>query len=248
MNKNLTMDQQALEAFNALQNGTSTEITVDIMARFIDHTLLKPEATKEQIESLANDCRHFNFKSICVNSCWVEYVSSLLEGMDTAVCAVVGFPLGAMAALAKAYEAETAVKAGAGEIDMVMNIGAMLSGDYSFVESDILSVRKAIGPETVLKVIIETCLLNESQKIQACNIAQQTAADFVKTSTGFSTGGAAVEDVTLMRQTVGPDMGVKASGGIRTWDSAMAMLHAGANRLGMGASLEVLAGMGKSNG
>ncbi|OQX29481.1 MAG: deoxyribose-phosphate aldolase [Spirochaeta sp. LUC14_002_19_P3] len=212
------------------------------MARYIDHTLLKPEAAVAQYEQVAAECRQYHFKSMCVNSQWAGLAAQLLQGTDTAVCAVVGFPLGAMTTRAKAFEAREAIEAGAAEIDMVLNVGALRSGNYALVEEDIRAVRRAARAGTVLKVIIETCMLSQEEKVIACELARKAEADFVKTSTGFASGGATVEDVRLMRGVVGPDMGVKASGGIRTWDAAVSMIAAGANRLGIGSSIKVMTG------
>ena len=212
------------------------------MARYIDHTLLKPESTRDQYDQIVAECIQYNFKSICVNSSWVEYVARQLQGSGIEVCSVVGFPLGAMTSRSKAFETREAVADGATEVDMVINIGALRSGDYDAVEEDIRAVRRATRATTVLKVILETCMLSNEEKIIACELSKKAGADFVKTSTGFSSGGATVEDIRLMRSTVGPDMGVKASGGIRDWSSAVSMIQAGANRLGIGSSIKVMTG------
>ena len=212
------------------------------MARCIDHTLLKPESTCEQYDRIVSECVQYNFKSICVNSGWVRYVAGRLEGSEIEVCSVVGFPLGAMTSRSKAFETREAVADGATEIDMVINVGALRSGYCDLVEEDIRAVRRATRAGTVLKVILETCMLSQEEKIIACELSKKAGADFVKTSTGFSTGGATVEDVRLMRRTVGPEMGVKASGGIRNWHSAVSMIQAGANRLGIGSSVQVMTG------
>ena len=217
-----------------------SSITAAEMAKYIDHTLLKPEATKPAFDSLCTEAVRYGFKAVCVNSGWVAYVAAKVRGSGVAVCAVVGFPLGAMHSAAKAYEAQKAVADGAGELDMVLNVGALKSGDLNTVEADIRAVRRAAKSPVVLKVIIETCLLSEAEKIRACEICKQVGADFVKTSTGFSSGGATVKDVTLMRRVVGKEMGVKASGGIKDWNTAVGMIQAGADRLGTSAGVVIV--------
>ncbi|HWS30531.1 MAG TPA: deoxyribose-phosphate aldolase [Clostridia bacterium] len=208
--------------------------------RTIDHTLLKPEATREQVKKLCEEARQYHFASVCVNSCHVGLVAELLKGSDTAACCVVGFPLGAMLSSAKSFETRAAIAEGAQEIDMVINIGAAKEGDWAFVEEDIRAVTDAAKGKALVKVIIETCLLTDEEKVQACLCAKRSGADFVKTSTGFSTGGATEADVKLMRNTVGPDMGVKASGGVRTREDAEKMLNAGATRLGTSAGVKLV--------
>lgn len=208
--------------------------------RYIDHTLLKADATPQQIETLCSEAKDHHFASVCVNSCYVPLANKLLEGTDVAVCCVVGFPLGAMLTAAKAYEAKRAVDAGAKEVDMVINVGFAKSGDWQAVEGDIRAVAEAVHPSALLKVIIETCLLTDDEKVNACLAAKAASADFVKTSTGFSTGGATIADVALMRKTVGPDMGVKASGGVRTKEDALAMIDAGATRLGASSGVQII--------
>jgi len=215
------------------------------MARYIDHTLLKPEAGPAAFDQLCAEAVRYGFKAVCVNSGWVAYVSGKLEGTRIAVCSVVGFPLGAMHPRSKAFEARKAVEDGAQELDMVLNVGALKSGDLERVSEDILAVRRAAGPPVLLKVIIETCLLSEAEKISACVIAREAGADFVKTSTGFSTAGATVEDVALMRRTIGREMGVKASGGIKDFGTAAAMIAAGASRIGAGAGVAIVGGAPK---
>lgn len=209
------------------------------LAAYIDHTLLKPDASRAQIEAVCAEAKQYRFASVCVNPCWIPVVEEELKGTGIAPCCVIGFPLGASFSSIKAEEARTAVSAGAKEIDMVINIGAVKSGDWELVRKDIAAVNDAKGPAK-LKVIMETCLLTDEEKIQVCKIAKETGADFVKTSTGFSTGGATVHDVALMRKTVGPDMGVKASGGIRTLEDALSMIEAGANRLGASAGVKIV--------
>ena len=202
------------------------------IAKYIDHTLLKPEATKEQIEKLCNEAKQYNFASVCVNPTWVKLASDILKGTDVKVCTVIGFPLGANTPETKAFEAVNAVTNGAEEIDMVMNIGALKGGDTELVQKDIEAVVDAVKDKALVKVIIETSLLTEDEKVTACQLSVQAGADYVKTSTGFSTGGATVEDVALMRKTVGPNVGVKASGGVRTAEDAKVMIEAGASRIG----------------
>ena len=210
------------------------------IAKYIDHTLLKADARKEDIEKLCSEAFHNGFASVCVNSCWVPLVSELLAGTDVKVCTVVGFPLGAASANAKAAEAADAVKNGADEIDMVINIGMLKSGMMEAVEDDIKEVRNA-AKGRILKVIIETCLLSDDEKKAACRAAADAGADFVKTSTGFSTGGATVHDVALMKEAVSArGLKVKASGGIRNYKDAKAMIDAGADRIGASAGIAIV--------
>jgi deoxyribose-phosphate aldolase len=220
-------------------------MTASEMARYIDHTLLKPEAPLSAFDKLCDEAIRHGFKSVCVNSGRVAYVAEKVKDTGVKVCSVIGFPLGAMDSRAKAFEAKRAVEQGATELDMVLNIGALKSGDLKAVEEDIRAVRREARGTTVLKVIIETCLLTEEERVLACEIAKRAGADFVKTSTGFSTGGATVEDVALMRRVVGPEMGVKASGGIKDFATASAMIAAGANRIGAGAGVAIIAGAPK---
>lgn len=207
--------------------------------KYFDHTILKADATAEQVEKVCREAIEYDFASVCVNQYRTKMVADILRNTDVKVCTVVGFPLGAVSTAVKKYEAECAMNDGADEIDMVINIGALKEGDYDYVLSDIKGVRETCTDIT-LKVIIETCLLNDEEKRQACVIAEKAGADFVKTSTGFSTGGAKTEDVALMRDTVGDRLGVKASGGIHTYDEAMSMINAGADRLGTSATLDIL--------
>ena len=211
-----------------------------ILAKYIDHTLLKPEATSGQIETLCAEAREYGFASVCVNSCYAARAEKLLAGSDVAVCCVIGFPIGAATTAAKAFEAADAVQNGATEIDMVINVGAAKEGRWDEVEADIAGVAAAIKGKALLKVIIETCLLTDGEKIRACRAAVRAGADFVKTSTGFSKAGATAVDVTLMRETVGPEIGVKAAGGIRTYQDAIAMIEAGASRIGASAGIAIL--------
>jgi deoxyribose-phosphate aldolase len=220
----------------------SEAINTESMAKAIDHTLLKPDAVPADIEKLAKEAIQYDFGAVCVNSCHVPLVAKLLSGGQVEVCTVVGFPLGAMDTKTKAFEAKTAVEAGATELDMVINVGALKSGDLKTVEDDIRKVKEAAGKDNVLKVIIETCLLTQEEKVQACELSKKAGADFIKTSTGFSTGGATIEDVQLMKTTVGDGMQVKASGGIKDWATAEAMLKAGASRIGTSSGVEILQG------
>lgn len=208
-------------------------------ASFFDHTLLKPDASPRQIEALCQEALTLGAASVCVNPCYVPLAAQLLSGSAVRVCTVVGFPLGATTSAQKAYEAASAQAAGAQEVDMVLNVGYLKAGDLAAVQADIAQVRSAVQDAT-LKVILETCLLTQEGIVTACRLAQAAGADFVKTSTGFSTAGATAEDVALMRRTVGPDMGVKAAGGIRTLADALRMLEAGANRLGCSASVTIV--------
>ena len=217
-----------------------SSVTASEMAKYIDHTLLKPEAPQSSFDSLCNEAVQYGFKAVCVNSGWVAYVADKVCGSGVAVCSVVGFPLGAMHSAAKAFEAEKAMEDGATELDMVLNLGALKSGDLKTVEADIRAVRQTAEKPAILKVIIETCLLTEKEKIRACEIAQHADADFVKTSTGFAGGGATVEDVVLMRKVVGYETGVKASGGIKDWSTALAMIKAGASRIGTSAGVVIV--------
>jgi deoxyribose-phosphate aldolase len=210
-------------------------------AKYIDHTLLAMNATKDQITKLCEEAKQYHFYSVCVNSGYVPLVASLLKGSDVKVCSVVGFPLGAMLTSAKAFETEMAVKAGAQEIDMVINVGWLKSNAWDAVKQDIEAVFNACGA-VPLKVILETCLLTKDEIVKVCEICKQIGIAFVKTSTGFSVSGATVEDVKLMRDTVGNAMGVKASGGIRDRQTAEKMVQAGASRLGASAGIAIVSG------
>ncbi len=210
-----------------------------LSTKLFDHTILKADATRKDVKRVCDEAMAYSFCSVCVNSYYVPYVANLLHGSDVKICSVVGFPLGAMSTRAKALEAKIAVMDGADEIDMVINVGALKDRDYSVVLEDIKAVKEACG-EKILKVIIETCLLTDDEKVKACELAKEAGADFVKTSTGFSSAGAKVEDVRLMRETVGPDMGVKASGGIHDKEFAKELVDAGANRLGTSATIEIV--------
>jgi len=214
----------------------------DGLASMIDHTLLKPDARREEVEQLCREAAQFCFASVCVNPNWVALCAEMLRGSGVRVCTVLGFPLGAHLPDVKAYEARRAVEQGAEEVDMVINIGALKSRDYALVEQDIHGVVQAVGRNTIVKVILETALLTRDEKVMGSSLAKAAGADFVKTSTGFASGGATVEDVKLMRETVGPDIGVKASGGIRTQEDARAMVEAGATRIGASASVKIVRG------
>lgn len=199
--------------------------------KYIDHTLLKAEATSKDIEKLCKEARKYKFMSVCVNPCFIPLCKELLKGSEVKICTVVGFPLGMMSAASKAFETKQALLEGADEIDMVINIGRLKEGNLDYVKQEIASL-KAICKEHVLKVIIETCLLTDEEKVTACKLAKEAGADFVKTSTGFSKWGAKKEDIELMRKAVGPEMGVKASGGISNFEEMKQMIDAGATRIG----------------
>lgn len=210
------------------------------VAAMIDHTILKADTTKEMVEKVCKEARENNFASVCVNTCYAKMVTELLAGTDIKTCCVVGFPLGAMMTEAKAFETKAAIEVGANEIDMVINVGALKDKDYDFVKADIKAVVDAAKGKALVKVILETCLLTEEEKIKACELSVEAGADFVKTSTGFSTGGATAEDIALMRKVVGPEIGVKASGGIRTLQDLLTMKAAGASRVGASASVAIV--------
>jgi deoxyribose-phosphate aldolase len=210
------------------------------IAKYIDHTLLKADATKEEIKKLCEEAREYEFASVCVNPAWVSYASELLKGSPVLVCTVIGFPLGANTPETKAFETEDAIRKGAEEVDMVINIGALKSGNTELVRQDIEAVVNAAKGKALTKVIIETSLLTDQEKVTACKLSVEAGAEYVKTSTGFSTGGATVEDIKLMRETVGPDLGVKASGGVRTAEDALSMIDAGATRIGASAGIKIV--------
>jgi deoxyribose-phosphate aldolase len=213
------------------------------MAHMIDHTLLKPDATQEEIAQLCYEARKHKFASVCVNPAYAKLCSELLKGSEVEVCVVIGFPLGATPTDGKVFETQQAVREGASEVDMVINIGALKSRDYESVEQDIASVARVChAGNAILKVIIEAALLTDEEKVVACQLSKVAGADYVKTSTGFGPGGATVEDVALMRRVVGPTMGVKAAGGIRTFEDAQKMIAAGASRLGASASIRIMQG------
>ena len=212
------------------------------VARYIDHTLLKPEATREQVDKLCEEAAEYGFYSVCVNTTWTAYCARKLRGKGVKVCTVIGFPLGAMDSRAKSFEARNSVENGANEIDMVMNVGALKSGDLKTVEEDIRWVLRACRQNTILKVIIENALLTDEEKVLACQVAKRAGANYVKTSTGFAASGATVEDIALMRRTVGLEMGVKAAGGVRSYEDALAMIQAGASRIGASSSVAIVTG------
>jgi deoxyribose-phosphate aldolase len=240
--KRLNRDPQPAGVKDRADSAGSVALAPVDVARYIDHTQLKPEATKEQIETLCKEAREYSFYAVCVNTTWVSYCARLLRGSGVKIACVIGFPLGAMDSRAKAFEARRAIEEGASEIDMVINVGALKSRDLKRVEEDIRTVSRACRSTTVLKVIIETCLLTDEEKVLACQISKKAGADYVKTSTGFSKAGATAKDVALMRRTVGPDMGVKASGGIRNFEDARLMIQSGATRLGTSASVKIVTG------
>lgn len=211
------------------------------LSKYIDHTILKPEATKDEVLQIINEAKEYNFASVCINPYWVQLAAKNLRGTDINVCTVIGFPLGATSTFAKVSETSEAIKDGATEIDMVQNIGALLSGDEQTVREDIKAVALAAhAGDAILKVILENAFLTDTQIIKACEIAVEAGADYVKTSTGFAKSGAKVADVKLMRETVGPKVGVKAAGGIHTKAEALAMIEAGATRIGASAGIQIV--------
>ncbi|MBM7604750.1 deoxyribose-phosphate aldolase [Metabacillus crassostreae] len=212
------------------------------IANMIDHTALKADTTRDVIETLCQEAKEYQFASVCVNPTWVSLAAEHLKGTDVKVCTVIGFPLGANTPETKAFETTNAIENGATEVDMVINIAALKDKNDDLVKRDIEAVVKAAGNKALSKVIIETSLLNEEEKVRACKIAVQAGANFVKTSTGFSTGGATVEDIALMRKTVGPDIGVKASGGVRDTEGAEALIKAGATRIGASSGVAISKG------
>jgi deoxyribose-phosphate aldolase len=236
-----------LDMMTTLENASAEELlqmvdeTPAVMARLIDHTLLRPDATETDVALLCDEALQYQFASVCVNPTHVRFVADRLKGSPVKTCAVVGFPLGATTTHDKIRETEQAIQFGAQEIDMVINIGALKGKDYDFVEQQIKAVVQAVHNHRALcKVIIETSYLTQEEKVLVCEFAVQAGADFVKTSTGFSGGGATVEDVALMRRTVGPRVGVKASGGVRTYDDAINMISAGANRIGASSGVNIV--------
>lgn len=212
------------------------------LAKYIDHTMLKADAPDAAFDQLCEEAVYWKFVSVCVNSSRVSYVAKKLRGTDVNVCAVIGFPLGQMDSRSKAFEARRCIADGASELDMVINVGAIKSGNLKLVEEDIRTVRRATRGNTVLKVIIETSLLADDEKVIACQLSKKAGADFVKTCSGFAGGGATPEDIALMRRTVGPEMGVKASGGLRNYPRALQVLAAGANRIGAVSSVAIVTG------
>lgn len=212
------------------------------IGNMIDHTLLKADATENAIRKLCGEAKEYEFAAVCVNPYYVKLANSLLKDSNVKVATVIGFPLGANTSEIKAFEAENAIKNGADEVDMVINIGALKNKDYDLVKEDIKAVVNAAKDKALVKVIIETCLLTEEEKIMACKLSEEAGANYVKTSTGFSTGGATVEDVKLMKEVVGDRLKIKASGGIRDYEKAKAMVDAGASRIGASASIDIVKG------
>ncbi|MEI4769499.1 deoxyribose-phosphate aldolase [Psychrobacillus sp. FJAT-51614] len=212
------------------------------IAALIDHTLLKQNATKDQIEKLCEEAKTYKFASVCVNPTWVQLSAKLLQDSPVKVCTVIGFPLGASTTEVKAFETKNAIENGAEEIDMVINVGALKDADYDFIQKDIAAVVEAAKEKAIVKVILETCLLTNEEIVKASEISKAAGADFVKTSTGFSTSGATVEAVKLMRETVGQELGVKASGGVRSLEDLQAMVDAGASRIGASSGVEIMQG------
>ena len=210
------------------------------IAKLIDHTILKANTTKEDVMKVIEEAKEYKFASVCINPTWVKLAAEELAGHDVYVCTVIGFPLGASTTETKAFETKDAIAKGATEVDMVINVGALKDGDNELVEKDIYEVVQAAKGKALVKVIIETCLLTDEEKVRACELSVKAGADFVKTSTGFSTGGATAEDIALMRKTVGPNVGVKASGGVRTREDADKMVAAGASRVGASASVAIV--------
>jgi len=239
--------EKALKDFYEENKNTSTKerktVTNDDLARMIDHTVLKPEATADEIKKLCEEAKEYNFASVCVNPCNVALCKELLKGSEVKVCTVIGFPLGANTTETKRFEAEQAITNGALEIDMVINVGRLKQGDYNYVFNDVKEVVLAAkNGKALCKVILETALLTDEEKVKACILCKEAGADFVKTSTGFSKGGATAADVALMRKIVGGAMGVKASGGIRTREDAEIMIANGASRIGASASIKIVLG------
>ena len=210
--------------------------------KYIDHTILKPGASVDDVKKICDEAKEYDFASVCVNPSNIAFVTEQLKGSDVSPCVVVGFPLGATLPEVKAFEAESCIALGAKEVDMVVNVGAIKSGDWNLVKRDITAVVKAAKDKALVKVIIETCLLTDDEKIQVCKTAKTVGADFVKTSTGFSTGGAIKSDIELMRRVVGSEMGVKASGGVRSYEDAITMIKAGATRLGTSSGVSIMSG------
>ncbi|MEK4028761.1 MULTISPECIES: deoxyribose-phosphate aldolase [Bacillaceae] len=213
------------------------------IAKAIDHTLLKAETTKEEVKKLCEEARAYEFASVCINPVWVAYAAEQLKDTKVKVCTVIGFPLGATTTTVKAFETKEAIENGATEVDMVINIGALKAGDDETVLKDIQAITAAARGKALTKVIIETSLLTDEEKERACRLSVEAGADYVKTSTGFSTGGATEEDVRLMRKTVGPDVGVKASGGVRSQEDAVNMIKAGATRIGASSGVKIIQGL-----
>ena len=246
MDINAIIKQVTEEVSASLGAPAAAPATGDIppasLARYIDHTLLKPEACVSEIRKICDEARQYQFASVCVNPSYIRLVAELLQGSGVTPCCVIAFPFGTTTPEDKAAEASVAAKNGAREVDMVINVGAIKSGDWMLVKKDIEGVVNAVRGRATVKVIIEASLLTDEEKVKACTVAKLAGAHFVKTSTGYSTGGATVEDVALMRATVGPEMGVKASGGIRTYQDCVNMIKAGANRIGASAGVKIVSG------
>lgn len=236
-----TITEQVIAEINKSGGGAGTG-SGSSYARYVDHTLLKPDATEAKIKKVCDEAKQYGFASVCVNPSYIELVAKELKGSAVSPCVVVGFPLGATTPAVKAFETNEVIEKGAKEVDMVINIGAAKSGNWNLVEEDIRAVVHASRGRALVKVIIETCLLTDEEKVRACAISKLAGADFVKTSTGFSTGGATVEDVRLMRKTVGESMGVKASGAVRDYETAKKMIEAGATRLGTSSGVAIVSG------
>ncbi len=217
-------------------------MTTPQLAKMIDHTLLRADATQSEMAKLTEEAKQYQFASVCVNPGWVAYAAEQLQGSGVDICTVIGFPLGASTSETKAFETKDAIAKGATEVDMVINISALKDGKDDYVEQDIRAVVEAAAGKALVKVIIETCLLTDEEKVRACQAAVRAGADFVKTSTGFSTGGATPEDIALMRRTVGPDVGVKASGGVRSLEDMQKMIEAGATRIGASSGVKIMQG------
>lgn len=240
-------EQNFTICFTSVQKGLIISTVIKVKGRFImniakmiDHTALKPDTKREQILKLIEEAKKYKFASVCVNPYWVKTASDELKDSRVDVCTVIGFPLGANTTETKVFETKDAIKNGATEVDMVINVGELKDKNDAYVEQDIKAVVEAAKGKALVKVIIETCLLTEEEKVRACELSKKAGADFVKTSTGFSKGGATVEDIELMRKTVGKDMGVKASGGIHNKEQAMNMIQAGASRIGASASIAII--------
>jgi deoxyribose-phosphate aldolase len=214
---------------------------------YIDYTILKPETTHDQVIQVCEEAKQYQFVAVCVNSCFVPLVASLMQGSGVKICSTIGFPLGCTTSKMKAFEVQDAIQNGAQEVDMVINVGALKSGDVEYVERDIAAVVAAARGSALVKVILETCLLTDDEIVTACTLAHNAGADFVKTSTGFNTAGATVEHVALMRNTVGDSMGVKASGGIRTREAALQMIEAGASRIGTSSGVAIMQELDEAN-
>lgn len=215
-------------------------MTKNELARMIDHTVLKADTKEEKVEEICKEALQYNFASVCINPCNVEFAAKLLRGSEVKVCTVIGFPLGANTTATKTFETKDAIEKGATEVDMVINIGKLKDKDYDYVKKDIEAVVNEAKGKALTKVIIETCLLTDEEKIIACRLSKEAGADFVKTSTGFSTGGATVSDIKLMREAVEEKLGVKASGGVRAYEDSIAMIEAGATRIGASASIDII--------